>query len=126
MDAKCSKEGVPKDVSVLPSATNKKRRRYSLFKAATLRGKEAFSDVFQKGNYSRGQSFDTVSLPAANKSAQVAFAATRRLRRAVDRNFVKRRLREVYRLEQAVLTHIVIFIGNEKILSMEWEALRQE
>ncbi|MGH7495451.1 MAG: ribonuclease P protein component [bacterium] len=126
MDAKCSKEGVLKDAGVLPSATNKKTRRFGLAKAETLRGRDLFSEVFQKGNYSRGQWFDTVSLPVANGSGRVAFATTRRLRRAVDRNFVKRRLREAYRLERIGLAHIVIFIGSEKILSTEWDALRQE
>jgi ribonuclease P protein component len=126
MDVKCSKEDVPKDASGSPSATNEKRQRFGLSKTKILRGSKLFREVFQKGNYVRGRWFDTVSLVATNGNGKVAFATTRRLRRAVDRNLIKRRLREAFRLEQIELAHFIILVGNEKTLKVELDALRQE
>jgi ribonuclease P protein component len=127
MDAKYSRTGAPRDANVSPSATNEKRRRVGLGKAKILRGRKLFREVFQNGNYSHGRWFDTVSLTIANGDGKAAFTTVRRVRRAVDRNRIKRRLREAYRLEQPErLPRLVVFIGNVGILTLEFAALRQE
>ena len=127
MDAKCSKEEGQKDASASPSATNEKRRRFNLPRIKILRGKKLFSEIFKEGKYTRVRSFDTMALAAAHGNPQAAFATARRVRRAVDRNLIKRRLREAYRLEcrESPARHLV-FIGSEKVLRLDFHTLRQE
>ena len=128
MDEKCSKGDAPKDEDASPSVTNEKRQDYSLPREKILRRRKLIQDVFQKGTFKRGRWFDAVSLAVAQQEqGGVAFTTTRRVHRAVDRNLIKRRLREAYRLEQpAKLAHAIVFIGSEKILTIEVEALRRD
>jgi ribonuclease P protein component len=55
----------------------------------------------------------------------VGFAVSRRLKRAVDRNRIRRRLREAYRAVRGVAPEAlaVILIGKKRVLEVEFEAL---
>ncbi|MDZ7266231.1 MAG: ribonuclease P protein component [candidate division KSB1 bacterium] len=104
--------------------TNDVHRRYGLPKTAILRGARRFQELFEKGRHQHGQLVDMVWMKAGSR--QVAFAASRRVKRAVQRNAVKRRLREAYRLEQHEFAAgaAIIFIGHARILEADFEAVR--
>ncbi|MCK6559635.1 ribonuclease P protein component [bacterium] len=80
--------------------------------------------MFETGRHQRGQLVDMVWMKAGRR--QVAFATSRRVKRAVQRNAIKRRLREAYRLEQHAFAAgaAIIFIGHARILEADFEAVR--
>lgn len=102
------------------------RKKYGLSKSEIIRQPLKISAIFQNGRFQRGRCFDTAHSFGTNR--QVAFAVTKRIRTAVARNRIKRRLREAYRLEKyhfpAQLN--LVLIGHEKILQTPLPALREE
>ena len=56
---------------------------------------------------------------------RVGFAVSRRLKRAVDRNRIRRRLREAYRAARSVAPEAlaVILIGKKRVLEVEFDVL---
>ena len=107
--------------------TNKKRAGARLPKNEILRGRLAFEKLFRHGLFGSGKLFDFVRL-SSDSRGRVAFAASRKIRSSVKRNFVKRRLREAFRLERPEIAERanVIFIGREKILQSTLAAVRTE
>jgi ribonuclease P protein component len=75
-------------------------------KSDILRGKKIFSFVFQHGRRIEGKFIrcyicpHPATLPEQSPRYQVGFAVATRVRRAVDRNRMKRLLRESYRLQK--------------------------
>jgi len=109
--------------------TNKNRHCFTLPKHKILRGERAIKRLFESGTFSKGKWFDVVYLYHAGfNEGKSAFAASRRARNAVERNRIKRKLREAFRLEQIILpaSCCVIVIGNTKILKVEAGAVRVE
>ena len=101
-------------------------KKYGLAKKDILRRAEDISAIFQNGRFLRGRWFDVVFTGAAAR--QVAFAAAKRLRTAVSRNRIKRRLREAFRLEKEnfLAPAQFVLIGHENILETPLEDLRKE
>jgi ribonuclease P protein component len=108
--------------------TNKTRQRFTLPKHKILRRNKAIQQVFEAGTFIKGKWFDAVYLRGAEPAGQIAFAASGRARNAVERNRIKRKLREAFRLEQITLpeTCRAILIGNPKIIQAEAQAVRVE
>lgn len=108
--------------------TNKPRQRFTLSKAKILRSRQVIQEIFAAGTFINGRWFDVVYLHHIEPGGQIAFAASRRARNAVERNRIKRKLREVFRLEQMTLpeTCCAIVIGNPKICKAEITAVRIE
>jgi len=119
--------GGPKAGNGSQLVTNSAKTRCALPKERILRGSKNLEHLFGSGSFHRGRLFDVVYLETG-ASLKIAFAAVRRIRRAIDRNRIKRRLREAYRLEVKTcsMRGNAILIGNEKTLSCSMKTLRSE
>ena len=83
--------------------------RYTLKKAEILRGKKNFDVIFTRGKRAEGRylrGLFVLNAPHSKSSETpcvVGFAVARTVRRAVDRNRLKRFLRESYRRNKSIL-----------------------
>jgi ribonuclease P protein component len=101
-------------------------KRYGLAANEIIRRPQQISAIFQNGRFYRGQWFDIVY--SAGASRQVAFAVTKRIRKAVARNRIKRMLREAYRLEKENFRAPaqLVLIGHENMLRAPLDDLRDQ
>ncbi|RMF63015.1 MAG: ribonuclease P protein component [Calditrichaeota bacterium] len=102
-------------------------RRYRLRKKDILRGRREISTLFQHGRFVGGRYFDMIVLrPADGRKA--LFTVSRQIRKKVVRNRIKRRLREMYRLQQEAIpedVHLAL-IGKAATLDAEFVELQRE
>lgn len=100
--------------------------KYSLKKTAIIKRNPDFTRVIKNGNSIESEYFKMYVLPASEKRA--GFTASRMIKTAVQRNKIKRRLREVYRLNMDVITNIydIVLIGKKTILSADHKQIEQE
>jgi ribonuclease P protein component len=99
-------------------------KRYGLAANEIIHRPQQISAIFQNGRFYRGQWFDIVY--AGGSCRQVAFTVTKRIRKAVARNRIKRMLREAYRLEKENFRTAaqLVLIGHENILQAHLDDLR--
>ncbi len=83
-----------------------------------------FQALFHRGKRIERPSF-LVLWRESESGRRVGFAVSRRLKRAVDRNRIRRRLREAYRAARSVAPEAlaVILIGKKRILEVEFDVL---
>ena len=80
--------------------------RYRLRPAQRLRRNADFLSIRRKGSSYRCPFFalyalaEEVDLPRETESARIGISASKRVGKAVERNLVKRRFREIFRLNQ--------------------------
>jgi len=86
-----------------------------------------FQALFQRGKRIDRSSF-LVLWTDTTVPRRVGFAVSRQLNRAVDRNRIRRRLREAYRRVRgaAPVSVAVIVVGKKRVLDMEFGALVAE
>jgi len=83
--------------------------RYTLKKSEVLRGRKNFRKIFDEGKRIEGSILrclilsDALSSPPVLAHPVFGVVVSRTVRRAVDRNLVKRRIREAYRLNKHML-----------------------
>ena len=101
-------------------------QKYGLGKNEIIRRSQAIAAIFQSGCFQRGRWFDIAFINGATR--RVAFAATKRIRTAVERNRIKRLLREAFRLEKEnfLAPAQLVLIGHENILQAKLDGLRNE
>jgi ribonuclease P protein component len=102
------------------------QKKISLTKSEIIRSSHDISSIFETGRFLRGRFFDLIWVVDGRR--QAAFAVSKRIRTAVARNRIKRRLREAYRLEKSGFQEKLrfILIGREKVLQAPFGELRQE
>lgn len=91
--------------------------------AERLKKQKHIEELFHKGSYFYLFPFKVLYLPATEPQHQVLISVSKRqYKRAVDRNTVKRRIREGYRLNKALLPapspalHIGVIYTHKEIL----------
>jgi ribonuclease P protein component len=86
-----------------------------------------FQALFQRGKRIDRPSF-LVLWTEASHARRVGFAVSRQLNRAVDRNRIRRRLREAYRAARvaAPASGTVVVVGKKRVLEMKFGALVAE
>ncbi len=89
--------------------TSSREDLYLLTKSRRLCSKKAFDLVFKTGKKIENKQLKVYYLPVPT-DGRVAFVAGKWLGRAVLRNFCKRRLREMYRLNQHEISKGYTFI----------------
>jgi ribonuclease P protein component len=105
---------------------NDHKKKFTLTKSEIIRSSHEISSIFESGRFLRGRFFDLIWV--MDGCRQVAFAVSKRIRTAVARNRIKRRLREAYRLEKSGFQEKLrlIVIGHEKVLQAPFDDLRRE
>lgn len=105
---------------------NEHKKKLTLTKSEIIRSSHEISSIFENGRFLRGRFFDLIWV--SETSRQAAFAVSKRIRTAVARNRIKRRLREAYRLEKSRFQEKLrlILIGHENVLQAAFDDLRQE
>jgi len=96
-----------------------------LRKREILRGKKNFDEVFQRGKVLRGKYVNIYFLEG--QDTKVGFCVSKAFKKAVERNRVKRLLREIYRNEKDPFKNkwTVIFAKKSDKLPSFWE-LRED
>jgi ribonuclease P protein component len=86
-----------------------------------------FQALFHRGKRIDRPSF-LVLWAEAGPARRVGFAVSRQLKRAVDRNRIRRRLREAYRAARgaAPAAAVMVVVGKKRVLDMKFEALVAE
>lgn len=94
-------------------------------RTSRLRRRAQFSGVFDGGRKRHGRLMTVVVLPVAGASARLGIAASRKIGGAVERNFAKRRLREIFRQSTPPAADIVV-IPRRELLTAPFESVRVE
>lgn len=86
-----------------------------------------FQALFHRGKRIDRPSF-LVLWAEGDHARRVGFAVSRRMSRAVDRNRIRRRLREAYRAtrDSAPVTAAMVVVGKQRVLEMKFGALVEE
>lgn len=83
--------------------------RFIFQKAERLSKKKSIQELFDKGSSFYLYPFKVLHLSNPDKQATthqvLVSVSTRNFKRAVDRNLIKRRIREAYRLQKEVIQH---------------------
>lgn len=80
-------------------------RKFTFKKEERLSSKKQIEELFTKGSYFYLHPFKVIYLASPVPPNQILISASaRHFKRAVDRNKIKRRIREAYRLNKHILT----------------------
>ena len=96
-------------------------------KKRILKSKETYRRIFKCGRFRSAFSLDVIS-EVSVESPKIGFVVSKKVQGSVNRNFIKRRLREAYRLEQdgLQLSSNLVLIGSERTSKTDFELLRKE
>ena len=97
--------------------------RYRFQKAQRLHKPGEIRELFTVGQFIHGELFHLLYRPA--EELRVLFTTSKQVRRKPDRNRIKRRLREVYRLEQHKLDLPRIHLGIIGTEHVQWATHRE-
>ena len=103
---------------------------FSFPKKFRLRLKNEFQVLYTRGKRTRGKIMTLiVHYPPENQEFKAGFTVRKKFyKRAVDRNKIKRRLREIVRLNRSKLSQNIWFVVHAErgILDVSWQTLADE
>ncbi len=91
-----------------------------------IRKKKDFSYLYKKGRLTRGTYFNLIFLPNGLSYSRMAVVASKKIGNAVQRNRVRRRVRELFRRNKELLTLPVdmIVVTKKGVQDASWENMR--
>ncbi|MGE3843513.1 MAG: ribonuclease P protein component [Vicinamibacterales bacterium] len=95
-------------------------------RGARLRLRREFDGVFEKGVKRHGRLMSVCVRHASQGHTRVGIAASRKLGGAVERNFAKRRTREIFRHLDLPAGLEIVVMPREAMLRAPFDAARQE
>ncbi len=96
--------------------------------SARLLSKSDFDRVFQQGRRRGGPLLVLAFLPRREGPSRLGLAVSRKVGKAVDRNRVRRRLREIFRLHRAAFARPfdIVAMARPEAADASYQALEQE
>lgn len=87
-------------------------------KIKTLKKNYEFNHVLNKGKFYIGQQITTYIINTKETENRIGIAISSKQYNAVKRNYLKRKIRENYRLieDQLIPGHHIVFLWNKKLL----------
>lgn len=84
--------------------------------------------VYREGTKLHGRSMSLLFVSSRTKQAKIGFTITKKIGKAVRRNLVRRRLREIIKRQLPYLkqNYNIIIVAHENILSCSFAELEQE
>jgi ribonuclease P protein component len=100
--------------------------RFFLKKEEILSSANQIDDLFKNGIVQNGFLFDIIYQPAAK--TKILVAVSRKVKSHVKKNRIKRKLREVYRLNKKIVPQNFHFalIGKKEVGEAEFQSLNDE
>jgi len=91
-----------------------------------IRKKKDFSYLYKKGRLTRGKYFNLIYLPNSLSYSRMAVVTSKKIGNAVQRNRVRRRVRELFRRnkELLILPVDMIVITKKGVQEASWEDMR--
>jgi len=102
--------------------------KQSLRKEEIIRSKLLFAKVLKEGKWVVSKRFAIYFLPSSDGSRKVGFTVSRKVKAKPKRNRIKRRLREVYRLNKESLpdSGFMVFMGFPQTEHCKFEDLQRD
>ena len=90
-------------------------KQFSFKKEERLAGEKHIKELFEKGSSFHLYPFRILSLPNPDSESKInrilISVSKRNFKRAVDRNLIKRRVREAYRLQKAQINELSLLLA---------------
>ena len=99
-----------------------------LSKVNRLKKRYQFNYVYKNGTHFSSSALVLYVTPSKTKAIKVGFAVTKKIGKAVERNLVRRRLREIVQkqLPNFKQNYNIIFVARDNVSSFSFESLSKQ
>ena len=93
-----------------------------------IRNKKDFSEIYKKGRRLKGQYFVLVFAPNGLNYSRLGVVVSKKVGQATVRNRVKRRFRELFRRNKALLpgNFDLVLIARPEVVQLDWQKMKEE